>query len=34
VLEVTPGMTPADVQADLRTLEGLWREKLAGTPHY
>jgi hypothetical protein len=34
LLEVTPGMTPADVQADLRTLEGLWREKLGRTPHY
>ncbi len=34
VLEVAPGMATADVQADLRTLEDLWRERLAGTPHY
>lgn len=33
-LEVTPEITPAEVQADLRTLEAMWREKLAGTPHY
>jgi hypothetical protein len=34
VLAVTPEMTPADVQGDLRTLEAMWREKLAETPHY
>ena len=28
VLDVTPEMTPADIQADLATLEALWREKL------
>jgi hypothetical protein len=34
VLDVAPEMTPAEVQSDLRTLEAMWREKLAGTPHY
>ncbi|MGO9179234.1 MAG: GIY-YIG nuclease family protein [Candidatus Limnocylindrales bacterium] len=34
LLKVTPEMTPADVQADLRALEELWREKLADTPQY
>jgi len=34
LLKVTPEMTQADVQADLRALEELWREKLADTPQY
>lgn len=34
VLEVTPEMTPAGVQADLRALEELWREKLGDVPRY
>jgi len=28
VLDARPGMTPAEIQDDLATLEGLWREKL------
>jgi hypothetical protein len=28
ILDVTPEMTPAAIQADLETLEQLWREKL------
>jgi hypothetical protein len=34
VIEVKPAMTPAQLQADLRALEELWREKLADTPQY
>ena len=37
VLDVLPmrlEMTPDEVQRDLRALEDLWREKLAGTPQY
>ena len=33
-LEITFGMTPDDVRADLGALEQLWREKLAATPQY
>jgi hypothetical protein len=33
-LEVKPEATRADVIADLRALEDLWREKLAGEPLY
>lgn len=28
VLDITPEMTPAQIRADLATLEALWREKL------
>src|SRR5262245_3833687 len=28
VLEITPEMTPAQIRADLATLEALWREKM------
>jgi hypothetical protein len=28
VLDIAPSMTPAQIRADLATLEGLWREKL------
>lgn len=33
-LDVRPGMTPADIQADLATLEQLWRDKIDPTLLY
>jgi hypothetical protein len=33
-LEVTPGMTPQELAADLATLEALWDEKLRDVPRY
>ena len=34
VLDVKPEATRAEIMADLRALEDLWREKLAGEPLY
>jgi len=34
VLETTPGMSEAEVAADLDQLAALWREKLADVPQY
>jgi hypothetical protein len=34
VLEINPGMTQAEMKADLAMLEELWREKLAPEPMY